>query len=298
MITVMTPSYNRAHTLGKCYDSLCSQTDKRFTWVIIDDGSQDNTKELVDTWIREKRIDIEYYYKKNGGKASALNYGLDRLNSDYVVCLDSDDYFFPDAIEHAIGELEEIKERTDLCGILAIRHTPDGNVMGGKQIPQEYDTITANDFFTKLQMGKAELVCFYKSEIIKKFRFPVVENENFISPAWMQYKISKEYPYKASWHKYCCCEYLADGLTQNKRKVIAKNPKGYTCIVSVCLEQDQGIVKMLQRAVKYNYGTFLSGDPNWLADAPRKVAVLLTRPLGWLVYLYRRKDDRQYQVQK
>ena len=102
-LTVATPTFNRAHTLPGVYESLCAQTDKNFIWLVIDDGSTDNTAQLVEGWKNENIIEIEYVAKENGGKASALNLGIGMLETPYAVCLDSDDSFYPAAVEKALA---------------------------------------------------------------------------------------------------------------------------------------------------------------------------------------------------
>ena len=97
-ITVFTPTYNRGNLLKKGYEALLHQEDKRFEWLIIDDGSQDNTKEIVEQWINEKKIDIRYIYKENGGLHTAYNLAIANINTELAVCVDSDDFLADDAI--------------------------------------------------------------------------------------------------------------------------------------------------------------------------------------------------------
>ena len=110
LLTVVTPTYNRIKTIPYVYESLCTQTDKRFVWLIIDDGSSDNTRECVQRWSSENIIKIKYIYKENGGKASSLNVGLDNLDTPFCVCLDSDDKFYPNTVEVALEALEKVTE--------------------------------------------------------------------------------------------------------------------------------------------------------------------------------------------
>lgn len=91
-ITVFTPTYNRAYTLSKCYKSLKQQTCKDFVWLIIDDGSTDNTQELVEEWITENEIEIQYHYQKNQGMHGAHNTAYELIETELNVCIDSDDY--------------------------------------------------------------------------------------------------------------------------------------------------------------------------------------------------------------
>lgn len=92
MLTIFTPTFNRAELLKRVYDSLLRQREKNFSWLIVDDGSTDNTKEVVEEWLREGRINIQYEYQENGGKMRAHNQGVNLCNTELFLCLDSDDF--------------------------------------------------------------------------------------------------------------------------------------------------------------------------------------------------------------
>ena len=285
-ITVVTPTYNRSYILHKCYESLKKQTDKSFVWMIIDDGSTDNTEELVNKWIIERKIEIVYYKKDNGGKASALNFALDRIKTDYWVCLDSDDSFSNKAIELAIKELRKIKNNPKYCGILALRNTPNGEVLGGKRIPQKVTETTVMEVVNKYKI-RSEFIQFYKTEVTSNYRFPQIPGEKFISPEYLAMEINKKYKFIVSQNTFCYCEYLSDGLTKNKLDVIKKNPKGYTLIKRHSFELAKGFIPKSKHCLMYIAGCILSGDKNCIRHSPDKLMTVLYYPLGWLAYLIR-----------
>ncbi len=103
ILTVFTPTYNRAFTLHLCYESLKRQSCKDFVWLIIDDGSSDNTRELVNSWIAENTVSIQYYYQENQGMHGAHNAAYERIETELNVCIDSDDYMADHAIEKIIS---------------------------------------------------------------------------------------------------------------------------------------------------------------------------------------------------
>lgn len=286
-ITIVTPTYNRAFILHKVYFSLKNQTDKKFKWMIIDDGSTDNTQELVDKWKRENNdFEIYYFKKNNGGKASALNYSFHKVDTEYFVCLDSDDIFTINAIESAYLELEKIKNIEEYCGILALRNSKNGIVLGGKEIPNGVTNITLSDLTNKYRI-KSELICFYKTEKLVKYSFPVIAGEKFISPAFLEHKISKNYKFLASRESYCICEYLPDGLTKNKRKVIKNNPKGYTLVIREAYDLSTNFLIKSKYCLMYIAGSLISKDKNIIKNSPNKIMTLLYLPLGWAVYKIR-----------
>ena len=201
------------------------------------------------------------------------------MKTPFAVCLDSDDTFFPDAVEKALMELKSIVDDEQYCGILALRNSPDGNVMGGRAIPYELASVTAIDIFLRLNL-KTELICFYKSHILRQYRFPIFEGEKFVSPAWMQYEITKKYKYKTSWSLFCCCEYISDGLTKNKKKVIINNPHGYTAVKLFSFNNAPTLQIRIKHGIMYDYGCILGQDKNWLENVKHKFLAVLLYPAG------------------
>ena len=285
MLTVMTPTYNRERTLPACYKSLLSQTDKRFVWMIIDDGSVDNTEQIVQEWIDEKQIEIVYLKKENGGKASALNYAFQHLTTPYACCLDSDDIFYPNTVELAISQLDVVKDDSNCCGVIAISSNMDGTPMGGVEIPHYFKTIKITDI---LHLGRGiELVRLYKTDILKQYAFPIFSGEKFVSPAWIDYEINRKYYFVPSWDKMIACEYQADGLTVNKRAVIVKNPHGYTSVKRQSFEFANTLKGTVKHGIMYNCGCIIGHDKNWLKNSPKKFWTVILRPFAWIVYLRR-----------
>ena len=130
MITILTPAYNRAKTLNRLYNSLLEQTNKNFKWVIVDDGSVDETKDVVDKILQQQKLDVKYYYKANGGKHTALNYGLNEIETELTYVVDSDDYLPKDAVETITTDYEEIKDNKELAGLAYLKADINLNVVG------------------------------------------------------------------------------------------------------------------------------------------------------------------------
>ena len=288
LLTVVTPTFNRAYILDKCYKSLKQQTNKSFIWMIIDDGSTDNTEELVNKWINESLIEIIYFKKSNNGKASALNMALDHVNTEYFVCLDSDDIFTNDAVEIALQELSKISDDKKVCGILALRNALNGEVLGGKRIPTNVHYATVMDITDKYNI-RSEFIQFYKTSIITKYRFPVIQGEKFISPEYISMEINRKYLFNISQSKFCICEYLPDGLTQNKIKVIRDNPKGYTLVKRQSFELSVSFRARVKHGIMFIAGSMLSGDKKIVKNSPYKIMTILLYPFGWLAYRIRFK---------
>ena len=121
LVTVFTPTYNRAYTLERLYNSLVEQTNNSFVWLIVDDGSTDNTAQLVNKFIAENKINIQYHCQENAGKSQAHNKGVALCETELFVCVDSDDYLAPNAIERVTHHWNYAKSLENCIGIFALR---------------------------------------------------------------------------------------------------------------------------------------------------------------------------------
>ena len=115
-ITVFTPTYNRAYIIETLYRSLQRQTYRDFEWLVVDDGSADNTKELFEAWQQEDNFfPIRYVKQENGGKCRAINYGLELAKGKLFFNVDSDDYLTEDAIEKLLSWEAGLPEDQKFC---------------------------------------------------------------------------------------------------------------------------------------------------------------------------------------
>ena len=129
-LAVFTPTYNRAYIIGKLYKSLLAQTSEDFCWIVVDDGSSDNTEQLIASFISEDRIPIRYIKQENGGKQRAHNTGVDACDNELFFCVDSDDALVPTAVEDVLSLWQRVKARDDVAGIIAMRGHSEAKPMG------------------------------------------------------------------------------------------------------------------------------------------------------------------------
>lgn len=214
MITVFTPTYNRAYILRQLYDSLCHQANKNFEWLIVDDGSTDNTKELVSSFILENKIPIRYIWQINGGKHAAINIGINEASGDLFFIVDSDDYILDNAIELIEKEFKAIEHDEHFCGISGRCQRPDGEMIGNKQSKRIIDA-THFDFFHATYTKVYDRADIYKTSILRKYPFPIIENEKFVAESIVWNRISYDgYLLRFINEPYTVCEYREDGLSK------------------------------------------------------------------------------------
>lgn len=212
VLTVFTPTYNRAYCLHQCYESLVRQTCKDFVWMIIDDGSTDNTKDLVDQWLKNNLIDIEYIWQENQGMHGAHNTAYDSIKTELNVCIDSDDYMPDDAVEKIISMWKTYGSK-NVSGIIGLDSYTDGKVIG-TNLPSNLKTSALFDLYHKHGVtGDKKLV--YRTELTKKFPYPVFENEKYVGLAYKYHLLDQEYEMLLMNEVFCCVEYLPDGSSLN-----------------------------------------------------------------------------------
>ncbi len=264
MVTVFTPTYNRAYRLPKLYESLKRQTSNHFEWIIVDDGSTDDTKALVERWLKnDNGFDIRYIYKENGGKHTAINAGVKAAKYDWFFIVDSDDYVTDDAVEKIESWTENLRDEK-IAGVSGTSVFPDKTTIGEKIqfAPGEY-VDAKNTERGKYGLGgdKAEI---FRTAILRKYPFPVFEGERFLSEICVWNKIAEE-GYKVRWYNYPIkvCEYLDDGLTsQNKdNQLLRDNFEGYLYSMRYYLMSQKGLNKIkriyhfAEDAKSQGYGT-------------------------------------------
>ena len=242
-VTVLTPTFNRDYILTNLFNSLCRQSDQRFLWLIVDDGSSDNTREVVGSF--EENFEIQYIYKENGGKHTAINVGMQWIHTEYTFIVDSDDYLKDNAIELINKWIEETSGITGLAGIAGCRVNEENKIIGQFPNKCEYiDCLNSERRKYKLIGDKAEV---YKTDLLKSHPFPIYEDERFLpeSVVWNQFSLEG---LKIRWYKegIMTCGYLKDGLTSATKNIdhFRKNFKGY---------RDEFIISMQVLKFPYSY---------------------------------------------
>ena len=283
-ITVFTPTYNREHTLQKCFESLVSQDCKDFVWQIIDDGSTDNTAILVKKFIDSAPdLEIQYVHKENGGKVSAINMSVSITNTPLWVCLDSDDYFTSGAIRIILESYKDIVEDSNVCGLFALRSKPDLTPMHEKRIPNDVSRVTQYEVRHKYKIPP-EYVQVYKTEIISKYKYPIYPGEKYMPLSYVQDQIDQEYQFAVIQDPLMICEYYSDGITKNHHKLVKNNPNGYIEFRRQQILFAKNLKDKLIACVTYDTGNIIARNKNWQINSPSKFLTLLCYPIALLDY--------------
>lgn len=195
MVTVFTPTYNRADTLYRVYESLKKQTYKEFEWLIIDDGSKDETELLVAKWIEQNEFPIQYYKQKNMGKFWSLFKGAEKAKGEWFLIADSDDEFYPETIQNFLDEYEFIPEqqRNRICGVCGLCEWQDTKQIIGNRFPQD-KIVTNAIMMEQCYKVKGEKWGILKTNILLKYKPTDIPKEvKFMGESWIWYQMALEY---------------------------------------------------------------------------------------------------------
>lgn len=229
-ITVFTPTYNRAYIIENLYRSLQRQSFRDFEWLIVDDGSTDNTEELINKWINDNNdFPIRYYKKENGGKCRAINYGVDLAKGLLFFNVDSDDYLTDDALEKVAKWEESLPKDKKYCGVvgnLGTSPTETPNTPWPKPY-RDANLLERYEEYTDKPIDGERAWVFY-TEIQKKYKYPEFEGENFITPAVTWNRMAHDgYLVRLFDDIIWVYEYQPDGLTASGNKRFINRPQGH-----------------------------------------------------------------------
>ena len=248
-LTIFTPTYNRAHLLPLLYKSLCKQNNNNFIWLIIDDGSTDNTKDLIASWIEDNIINIKYLYQKNSGKHIAHNKAVEICNTELFVCVDSDDILTYNAVNIILTYWHKDKNNINFVGYCLRRGDLNGNPTG-KNWLNDNRLISFFDLY-EYHKYRGKLVLIWITNILKHYNFPEFKNEKFVTENVLYYQISYKQPMKLLNEIIYLFEYKKDGYTKQGEKLYYKNPYGYAVYRFQTGILSKNIIKKIRWIARY-----------------------------------------------
>ena len=274
-ITVFTPAYNRAHTLPRTYESLLRQNCKDFIWLIVDDGSTDNTVDLVRDWqSRDNGFEIQYIHKENGGMHTAHNFAYANIHTELNVCIDSDDALADGAIEKIIRKWNEVKDR-GYAGIIALDTDMSGKIIG-KGFPDGMTETTLSGYYASGGAGDKKLI--YRTDVINSYpEYPVFDGEKYVSLAYKYLLIDQDYKLAVLNDVLCNVEYQPDGSTNNMFQEYLKNPKGFAFWRKVKMQYPQSCKRLIMDCIHYCSSSMLSHNRRYINESPRKMLTVWIR---------------------
>lgn len=281
-LTVFTPAYNRAHTLGRTYESLLRQTCSDFEWLIIDDGSTDGTEALVAKWIEDNRIPIRYILQDNQGMHGAHNTAYRNITTELNTCIDSDDWMPDDAVEKIVTFWE--KQGSDrYAGIVGLDQTANGNIIG-TSFPDGMTETTLQGYYATGGAGDKKLV--YRTDVIRRYpEYPIFEGERYVGLAYKYMLIDQDYTLLTLNEPLVTVEYQPDGSSYNMYRQYWRNPRGFSFFRKTEMMCAPTLRRRFISCVHYVATSIIAGDTRFVRHSPRKFLTSLAIPAGVAWYL-------------
>lgn len=285
-LTIFTPTYNRAHTLIRTYKSLQNQTCKDFEWLIIDDGSTDNTGEIVKKWINEADFKIKYIYKENGGLYTGYNTAYANIETELNVCIDSDDYMPVNAVELIVNHWQNFGSN-NYAGIIGLDFYHNTDQPIGGYFPNELTEVYLLDLTTKkIHFGDTKQVM--RTDLMKEV-IPLVGfyGEKNFNPYYLLIQICDNYPLLVLNKNLCYVEYQETGMSRNIYNQYFDSPNSFakSRIIEMRLKRAT-MLSIIKSAIHYVAECLIAKDKKWLKNSPQKLITLLVTPIGIILYIY------------
>jgi glycosyltransferase involved in cell wall biosynthesis len=288
-LTVFTPTFNRAALLPRLYTSLKNQTCNDFIWLIINDGCIDNTDEVVQQFIEDNKIEIQYIKQINQGMHGVHNTAYKNCKTVINTCIDDDDFMPNNAVELILNKWKSI-DQEKYSGIIALDATIDGKILGTKFI-EEFSTL--EDFY--INGGKGDKKLIYRTNVINQYpEYPIFEGEKYVGLGYKYLLADKDYQLATLNEIVCIVEYQPEGSSNNMWRQYYKNPKGFAFLRKEQMKYSKSFKRVIIDAIHYVAHSIRSKNYNFLNESPLKFLTFIVMPLGFALFLFTLYKNRQY----
>ena len=279
-LTVFTPSFNRAHLLPRIYESLKIQTCQDFIWLIIDDGSADDTRQVVSAFIAENKVEIQYIEQENQGMHGAHNTAYENINTPLNTCIDSDDFMPVDAVEKILDKWKSVADKEKYSGLVGLDADLDGNLIGSQFTT---DTTTLEDFYLKGGTGDKKLV--YRTAVMQKYpAYPLFPGEKYVGLGYKYLLADQDFELVTLNEILVLVDYQQGGSSNNMFRQYYNNPRGFAFIRKQGMVLSKSPMKRFKDAIHYVSSSLLSRNSNFITESPRRFLTVLAFPLGFVLY--------------
>ena len=309
ILTIFTPAYNRAHTIERTYNSFCRQTCRDFEWLIIDDGSPDATRSLVESWLddpvsvgnelcgyskQSPWLKIRYIYQANQGMHGAHNTAYENIHTELNTCIDSDDYMPDDAVEKIVsfweGQSDENKHK--YAGLIGLDVDDKNRELIGEPFPPDLRATTLSGYYKNGGKGDKKLV--YRTEIIKATPpYPLFEGERYVGLNYKYLIIDRKYQLLVLNEPLIVVDYQLDGSSSSMFRQYWNNPKGWSFYRKFEMKQPIGLKRKFMVCIHYVSSSIICRNRSFLLESPEKILTLLAIPFGFALFCKIKRSVRR-----
>ncbi|MBR5079024.1 MAG: glycosyltransferase family 2 protein [Victivallales bacterium] len=290
-LTVITTTYNRAYCLHQVYESLLRQDTNDFIWLVVDDGSTDDTKEKIEVWKAEGKVDIQYAYKPNGGMHTARNFGYELVKTELNVIIDSDDWM-PDNVISKVIQFWIENKRDNIAGIIALDAAPDGKVIGSS-MPKNIRECHYREFFGKYK-GYGDKKLIYRSELTRLYPYPEYPGEKFYPASYKFMMLDQKYTMLLMDEVVCIADYNPDSMTYAKYAQYKKCAKGFAHFRNETMRISKDWKYIMHQIIHYLVESRFAGERHYIQKCSRPIWAILFWLPGYVYYLFLTHTRRKY----
>lgn len=250
VVSVVTPTYNRAHLLERVFESLAGQTFRYFEWIVVDDGSTDETKQVVERLARRATFAVRYFWKPNGGKHTAMNLAYTVAAGELLLCFDSDDRCTTDALAFMVGKWRELSPRyPDLIGIVTSSMTKDGMPIG-TTFPIDGEIGHLHRVYDRIRL-RGDRWDIHMTRVLREYPFPTLDGQRLCPEGLVWNRLSRRYRMAFFNHRTRVHEHEADGYTANLGLVRRKSAGLFKLYYDEFLDLDVSLPARLKAACNF-----------------------------------------------
>lgn len=290
-LTVITTTYNRAYCLHQVYESLKRQTSKDFVWLIIDDGSTDNTKELVHKWASEGNVEIHYYYKSNGGMHTARNLAYEKVKTVLNVIIDSDDWMTDNAVE-LIVKFWKKNGTEKYSGIITNNINAKGEMVGSP-MPVGLKSCRCHDLFEKYGVkGDKKLV--FRSDLTRLYPYPEFPGEKFYPASYKFYLLDQDYEMLIMNEYTCVVDYNENSMTFNKFAQYKSCCNGFSHYRNAMIRLSSSPKYIIKQMIHYIAESKMAKKRSYVLTSAKPLYAIFCFPVGIIYYYYLIRTKKKY----
>lgn len=291
-LTVFTPTYNRVDLLHRGYEALKRQTNKDFLWLIIDDGSTDNTREVVEGWIKKNNgFEIRYAHKENGGLHTGYNKAIELMDTEICVCIDSDDWMPDDAVEIIVQKWRKYKCE-NIAGLVGHDFTPEGKILGN-HFPEGLKS-----HYIELKESKkynCDNKIVMRVDLLKKVApQPSFAGEKNFNPIWMVLKIDEMAPFVLIDNNLCFVDYQTGGMSFNLINQYFNSPQSFLELRKLYITLKYASKRFVIKNHIHLVAQSFIAKKNPFSETNNKLLTLLLFPMGYLLYAYMNHNHAKF----
>lgn len=280
LFSVFTPTYNRAELISRVFDSLCAQTFRDFEWVVVDDGSDDDTTRVIEAMREKADFPIVFKAHENRGKVQSINEGVDMAKGELFICFDSDDWCTDNALERLAEVWNGLRteQRDRYSGISCLKKYASGEIVGDDYSEMDaYGDSYIDRFNRRIAGDKWEII---RTDLHRAARYDIHAGEKYMPPEYAWLVIGLRHKTIFLNEALSVIEYQEDGISRNNLRYRLSSPISMTRFYYLAWQVSRSWKMKIRSAINYERFALHAGARSKL---PWMVRCLIALP-SWVFH--------------